>query len=100
MRSVRDSISFTSYALALNCRARSALVGTRYALKQICSMQKESEVKAHETSYFGSADFFDVSSRGNIRLRGARALLRRSSLASLEIMFLIIDALKRAALLS
>ena len=60
-------------------------------------MQKESEVKAHETSYFGSADFFDVSSRGNIRLRGARPLLRRSSLASLGIMFLIIDyALKRA----
>jgi hypothetical protein len=52
----------------------------------------------HLTFYFGSADFFDVSSRGNIRLRGAGPLLRRSSLASLEIMFLVIDRLKRAAL--
>ena len=60
--------------------------------------KKESEVKERETSYVGSANFFDVSSRSSIRLRGARPLLRRSALALLEIIFLAIDALKRAAL--
>jgi len=99
VRPVRGSISFAPHSLGLT-RSRAigielarAMLRNKYAVRK-----KESEVKEHETSYFGSASFFDVSSRGSIRLRGARPLLRRSPLALLEIIFLAIDALKRAAL--